>query len=79
MAKAEILSFSKSVHGDVIATVEVVNGETIITTNRESIRRDLERGVQGRHGRAFVPDDGDDFIRELPYVLTGSRIRARVV
>ena len=39
----------------------------------------LMEGIVGRQGREFTMEDGEDFIRELPYAITGSVMRAKLV
>lgn len=77
--KAIILAFDEDVRGREVASVEMENGRVVIHTSYPGVRRRLMDGIIGRHDRSFTMEDGDDFIQELPYAITGSMLRAKLV
>jgi len=78
--KAEILLFTRGrIDGEVVATVTHENGKVAITSKSPDFKFELERGIHGRRGVVYTPADGDNFVMELPYVYSGSMLRARVI
>lgn len=77
--KAVILAFDKDVRGREVASISMEDGRVVINTSYSGVRQRLMEGIIGRHGREFKMDDGEDFIRELPYAITGSVMRAKLV
>ncbi len=78
MARVEIWDYT-NIPGEVIATVEMDNGNVRIITEHPGLRADLAEGIVGRGGQKYTLEDGDNFIYELPYAITGSFIRAKLV
>lgn len=77
--KAIILTFNDDVRGEEVASIEMEDGRVVVKTNFGGIRLMLSDGIVGRHARRFTMEDGEDFIRELPYAITGSMMRAKLV
>lgn len=77
--KAIILVFDEDVQGREVASIEMEDGRVVIHTSYLGVRKRLMDGIMGRHAREFTIDDGEDFIRELPYAITGSVMRAKLV
>lgn len=64
---------------EVRATVEEENGKVRMKGNKAYVE-DLKKGyVNPGDGRKLTPKDGKLFVERLPYHLTGSYVRARVV
>jgi len=79
MVKAVILAFDTDVKGREVASIEMEDGRVVIHTSYSGVRERLMEGITGRQGREFTMEDGEDFIRELPYAITGSVMRAKLV
>jgi hypothetical protein len=78
MAKAELLSYSRHNDGKVVATVELVNGEVVIT-GKDTLQEYIKAISRDQYGNPLSVADGDTFIRCMPYLFTGSYLRARLV
>jgi len=74
-----IIKTYENIRGEIVAEIEMVDGRVEIKTPLSSLREELSNGIIGRDGRKFTLDDGEDFIYELPYVYSGSMVRAEMV
>ena len=76
MLTAQILAYTK-----VIGTVSYSEKTGVsIETQSEGLRSELMSGeLVSRRGSKFSIHDGEAFVRELPFIYTGSYVRAEIV
>ena len=79
MLKAQIVSYVRGVR--VIGTVSYSEKTGVsIETQLDGLRDELMSGeLAGRAGNVFSIHDGAAFVRELPFIYSGSYVRAKIV
>ena len=56
-----------------LASFKLIKGVAVPSkeSNPKFIKRILERGIVGQKGKTFKIEDGEDFIRQLPFAFRG--------
>ena len=81
--KAVIRDFRRDPKNPVVAaTVTLTEGDSmaIVESNSDGLRRFLVyEGIVGVDGKRYKPEDGAEFIRQLPYFFDSGYARAEVL
>jgi len=77
--RAEIIEYGTNVNLVVADVALNEDGTAHVSSTRDGLSEMLNDHILDTNGDKLTTNDGEAFIRALPYQFTGSRLRARVV